>query len=809
MVKAASIHNMITHKKNEEEKMKKSLLWIVVLTFCAGSVFPQQTNFFDGALPSEMSIWTWGFVDDNAVGTPVPNLGYSPGTSAVKWETYNDMGWQGIFFYFTSYEGVDLAEVWDTDSVYFKMRAPNGLGDTDEPINVTIYDPTNTDVWDYAEWYELVEYYDMDGDDSWQQYAVALADFELWYEPIDQSNIIAVSFEYYNTGVATQLLIDEVWIGRPEVSQHMTFFNGNEVVPNLSTPAYRWGFQDDSFVLAEGEGATPGTNAMLWENNVDTYGGLGFEFPLHDMTYTWTADTIKLKVNAPAGINDLMLVFWDNNWATAQFVIDASVVTWDGTWKSLEIPIADFTVNDGFDKTIVYALCIQPAADPVPERILFDDFWIGCPSIDIIAPPAPAGLIADVSTPYLNLISWDNIAEENGETYDVFASMAPITDLNAAGVFAVAVDVPEDNVAVHNIDYPVTDGEVTYYYAVTCTDAAGNQSEGFGTSADAYTNTGKAQAIISLDPPDNFSADGDLDEWLHIMPFTMTPEENLFTGEISDFTDYSASCYVAMDAQNLYVAFDVFDDVFSWTPDNTVSWWEDENIEFYFGLYELGVPHATFQDGDEPDYRLVFLPDGILLGGDPLDLDSENYYFEPLGNADYVIEARIPFSQIQAEGDAPFVPADGMTIPFEIFAADADVTDGMNESRLQLGDNPALNPWGAGPDVWTSAWVGMPNWATSVEENDSGRITDYALHANYPNPFNPKTTIRYAIPKRGDVSLNIYDSLGRRVKSLQYHDQPVGQYKFNFDGSGLTSGVYFYTIQTGEFTQTRKMILLK
>jgi len=789
--------------------MKKLVLLIATLVFFAPFVSAQETVFFNGGSPDGMTTWAWAFTDGGAVETPVPNIGYSPGTSALKWGIYDDMGWQGIMVLLTDYStGIDMSSIWETDSVYFKLRAPAGLDPADPNLNLGLYDPTNDMMdWGTMVFYELDNFQDLD-DGNWHQFAVALMDLFPMYELIDETNVVGVSFEYFDTGIDTEILIDEVWIGNADVSQKMTIFNGNEVAPNLSS-YYRWGFQDDTFEIGEGEGFTPGTNAMVWENNQDVYGGLGFEFPTHDMTYSWTVDTVKLKVNAPAGINDLMLVWWDNNWSTSTFVIDASVVTWDGTWKSLEIPISDFTGDGYFDQTIVYALCIQPATDPIPERILFDDFWIGNPGIDITAPPAPQNIIADVSTPYINLISWDNIDTETGETYDVYASRDPITDLDVPGVYLVDVDVPEGDVGVHNIFYPLADGEVSYYYAVTCTDPAGNSSETFGTSNDAFTNTGEERAIISLEPPATFTADGNIDEWSHIVPFSMNPDDNLFTGTIDDSFDYSAFCYVAMDAQNLYVAFDVFDDVFSWQEENTIDWWDDECIEFYFGLYELGVPHPALESGDEPDYRLVFTPNDLLWGnGESLAIASENYYFQPLGNSDYVIEACIPFSLIQDEADAPFIPTEGMTIPFEIFAADADVPDGGNESRLQFGDDPTLNPWGEGPDAWTFAWIGMPD-LTSVDEPVKTVVENYALHDNFPNPFNPTTTITYSIPENGDVELTIFNSLGRIITTMEYSSQSIGRYTVNFDGSGLASGIYFYRIQVNHFTQLKKMVLLK
>lgn len=87
--------------------------------------------------------------------------------------------------------------------------------------------------------------------------------------------------------------------------------------------------------------------------------------------------------------------------------------------------------------------------------------------------------------------------------------------------------------------------------------------------------------------------------------------------------------------------------------------------------------------------------------------------------------------------------------------------------------------------------------------------TDYSLSQNYPNPFNPTTTIRYQIPKSGNVHVAVYDVLGKQVQSLVNEEQPAGYYEVKFNAHSLASGIYFCRIQSGSFSDVKKMLLVK
>ncbi len=85
----------------------------------------------------------------------------------------------------------------------------------------------------------------------------------------------------------------------------------------------------------------------------------------------------------------------------------------------------------------------------------------------------------------------------------------------------------------------------------------------------------------------------------------------------------------------------------------------------------------------------------------------------------------------------------------------------------------------------------------------------YKLEQNYPNPFNPSTRITFSIKNAGFVSLKVYDLLGREVATLVSENRPAGIYDVAFNASNLGSGIYFYTLTSGGFSQTKKMLFVK
>lgn len=113
-----------------------------------------------------------------------------------------------------------------------------------------------------------------------------------------------------------------------------------------------------------------------------------------------------------------------------------------------------------------------------------------------------------------------------------------------------------------------------------------------------------------------------------------------------------------------------------------------------------------------------------------------------------------------------------------------------------------------GPALTNQTWVYTETiQGISIEEGDIPE--KYSLLQNFPNPFNPSTTINFSIPEESFVSLQIFNSLGEEVKTLVAKDFYAGNYKYDWNATELTSGIYFYRIQAGSFVEIKKMLLLK
>jgi len=635
---------------------------------------------------------------------------------------------------------------------------------------------------------------------------------------IDLDKIKGFSIEFSISGggegdfSSGTIILDQLQlVGRKH--RNFVFFNGRDLPTALS--AWAWG--QSTIEVAKGAGPIAGTNALKWVQGNEWgngWTGIGFTIsPAYNMEYEWPTDTLKFKLKAEPGVGALRVQLEGGPGKVGK-VFDPIA---DNEWHSYQFKLSELVYQDNtsnFDPSHVQVLGLMAEASGIAGKVIYiTDWWTGNPVIDVVAPAAPTG-VAGVPGQYYNLVIWQDVPGEANEVYNVYASESAITDIEAPEVQVVASGVIEGQQSVaHFIYYPLKDQTVQYYYAVNCKDASGNV--GPIAVSGAVSNKAKGIPTIALNPPTNFVADGDISEWeaTGIKPFIFKPSESHWSlGTFTDDNDLSATCYVAVDQDNLYFAADVVDNVYSYDPDG--NFWEDDVIEFYIGLYNTTKTHVGFKRGAEPDYKFILLANQLIMDPDfrtVYPLDSPDYEFVNFGGSDWAVEFKIPFDALltgSAAGDKRFVPQNGMKITMDINFHDSDAKN-VRDGMLSFSEIAQDNSW-QGPQFWGYTWIGDTNKVTTVKPVEQPVvIKEYHLEQNYPNPFNPSTVISYTIPKTERVTLEIFNTMGQKIGTLVNALQTAGSYQVQVDGSQWASGIYFYKLSTPNFTQTRKMLLFK
>jgi hypothetical protein len=136
-----------------------------------------------------------------------------------------------------------------------------------------------------------------------------------------------------------------------------------------------------------------------------------------------------------------------------------------------------------------------------------------------------------------------------------------------------------------------------------------------------------------------------------------------------------------------------------------------------------------------------------------------------------------------------------------------DYETSVTISRSRANESDVILDGSVG--VYTNSMLVVSDWG------DGGVPLEFALKQNYPNPFNPSTLIRYQLPEQTNVTVSIYDIMGRKVRTLLSADNQLAGYRqvlwnaTNDFGQPVSAGMYIYTIQAGAFRMTKKMVLMK
>lgn len=155
----------------------------------------------------------------------------------------------------------------------------------------------------------------------------------------------------------------------------------------------------------------------------------------------------------------------------------------------------------------------------------------------------------------------------------------------------------------------------------------------------------------------------------------------------------------------------------------------------------------------------------------------------------------------------------GSATPYRIGRIRFNITTPFLADTMKFRNTPSQYPTvvldSLVPLVYGTTFQTSNPVITGVEGNTAELPKEFKLYQNFPNPFNPVTSIKFDIPKASSVKIKIYDVLGKEVSNLVNQDMEPGRYEVNWDGSDNASGIYFYKIETKDFTKVMKMVLIK
>jgi hypothetical protein len=326
------------------------------------------------------------------------------------------------------------------------------------------------------------------------------------------------------------------------------------------------------------------------------------------------------------------------------------------------------------------------------------------------------------------------------------------------------------------------------------------------------------------------------------------PEDTTIYGRPWGDEDISGIVWTAWDTTYLYYYVEVKDNII---VDNQKANWSNDKIEIKFDpnpTLKLTGQGNCIQVGmtayDRSDAQLDTAVDNLDLdqkiaqGREMVDTSgnpywsTQNDYARRKTTDGYVLEFRLPFKYINKGANRLRPVAVGLQFGSAINIADNDSIGRINNINWSAGHKDAVwnTPKYHGAVTLldghkckyeakslqvdtivndsAAVWYFGGTPFVSVESNNN-LPESFSLTQNYPNPFNPSTTIKFTLPQRSNVRLVLINMLGQVVKEITNNNYSAGSHQVTMDASRLASGIYFYKLQAGSFSDTKKLVLLK
>jgi len=609
----------------------------------------------------------------------------------------------------------------------------------------------------------------------------------------------------------------------------LLIFTGMDFASSVSN-VWAWGQSSASVVT--GAGTTSNANAVRWIQGNEWgngWTGWGVDLtPAGDLSGAWQVDSLKFKMKCDTGVGELRVQVETNNPKEKRGALFTPPN--DTLWHSYSFKLSEMYGPDGtptFDSSKVTQFGIMAQASAKAGKVIYiTDIWTGNPDIDVIPPLPPTNVAVASPTNYRNLVTWTDPPNEPGSKYSVYFAEQAWTDYKAADVENVpalsALTIPAGTEFIeHYLRAPNSDRDLTYYYGVTATDAAGNVSVA-AVQSTPKTTKAKGVPTIAVAPPAGLTIDGDLTEWTSssIRPFFLSKDSAFIStnGSLDGDNDLSVYAWLAVDANYLYVAFDVIDDIVA-VDTTKADTYRNDSPDLFLGLYDWrGKTHSGLAGGSTPDFHFRFCENKVYYDNSgknmlyaetaPGVLHPNYRWTRKILTSGYTVEAKLSWAELAAINSSTlFSPVEGMRIPIDFAINDRDALENDRDCILMYSFNNQDYSW---QDMWrwTYTWIGNKMTATDVEQVDE-MPRAFALNQNYPNPFNPTTVISYQLSTSSPVEMRVFDMLGREVSVLVNAMQGPGTYNVTFDASGLATGMYMYQLKAGSEVSVRKMLLLK
>ena len=298
---------------------------------------------------------------------------------------------------------------------------------------------------------------------------------------------------------------------------------------------------------------------------------------------------------------------------------------------------------------------------------------------------------------------------------------------------------------------------------------------------------------------------------------TFTGKKNGITNIIASCNGYSDTSLVRVESASGIVSLDLLDNLSGWRYEGTnldslsVTLATDQksagNASFkinYKLTYDVSVSsYMVYLYKDLPVYGI---PDSIYLDAKSDGRRHRLYYSFSDANSGMFRALAKRYLNNSLAFDVVNTPMTGLTP----LTGTSDMIPPLTLKRIeiQLAGDLVQGQSTSGTIYVDNLRLKYPGTVTDVEQTPLLPAL-FRLEQNFPNPFNPATTIQYDVPSRTHVALVVYNVLGQRVAELVHEEKDAGHYAIRFDASSLSSGVYLYRLQAGSYVQTRKLVLLK